>query len=147
MVDRSCIGRILPPHTADVEPGRLRFFAKAVGETRPEYVDEEAARAAGLPGLLALPTYALCLDLDVPDAFAWLRDLGVDLPRVLHGAQSFRYFAPIHAGDRLTFAARIEDVYEKRGGALTFIVKETDVTNQDGVKVAEMRATIIVRGG
>jgi hypothetical protein len=146
MIDRSCIGRILTPHTAGVEASRLRFFAKAIGETRPEYVDEEAARAAGHPALPAPPTYPLCLDLDVPDPFAWLRDLGVELPRVLHGAQSFRYFAPIRAGDRLTFASRIEDVYEKRGGALTFIVKETGVTNQDGVKVAEMRATIVVRG-
>ena len=85
--------------------------------------------------------------MDVPDPFAWLRDLGVDLARVLHAAQDFRYFTPVHNGDRLTFTSRIENVFRKRKGGLTFIVKETDVTNQHGARVAEVRATIVVRGG
>lgn len=147
MIDASFIGRTFAPHSADVEAGRLRLFAKATGETRPEYVDDAAARAAGHPALPAPPTYAVCLDLEVPDPFAWFRELGIDLGRVLHAAEGFRYFAPVHAGDRLTFASRIGNVYQKRDGALTFLVKETDVTNQHGVRVAELRATIVVRGG
>ena len=83
--------------------------------------------------------------MDVPDPFLWFRELGIDLARVLHGAQAFRYFAPVYAGDRLTFASRIEDVFRKQRGALTFIVKATDVTNQTGVRVVEVRSTIVVR--
>ncbi len=147
MVDATCIGRTFAPHSADVEAGRLRLFAKATGETRPEYLDDAAARAAGHPALPAPPTYAACLYLDVPDPFAWLRDLGIDLARVLHAAQDFRYFAPIHAGDRLTFDSRIANVFHKKNGALTFIVKVTDVTNQHAASVAELRATLVVRGG
>jgi acyl dehydratase len=146
MVDTTDIGRTFPRHSADVESGRLRLFAKATGETRPEYIDEDAARAAGHPSLPAPPTFVACLNLEVPDPFAWLRELGIDLPRVLHAAQGFRYFAPIHAGDRITYASRIGNVYRKKGGALTFVVKETDVTNQHGVRVVEMRSTIVVRG-
>jgi acyl dehydratase len=146
MIDRSFIGRAIRPHTADVEAGRLRLFAKATGETRPEYVDEEAARAAGHPGLPAPPTFAVCLYLEVPDPFAWFREMGIDVANVLHAAQSFKYFAPIHAGDRLTFASRIGNVFQKRDGALTFIVKDTDVTNQRGVRVVELRSTLVVRG-
>jgi acyl dehydratase len=146
MVDRTHIGSTLPPHSAEVEAGRLRLFAKATGETRAEYIDDAAARAAGHPSLPAPPTYALCLDFDVPDPYAWFAEFGIDIARVLHGSQSFRYFAPIYAGDRLTFASRIEDVFLKRGGALTFVIKETDVTNQHGVRVAELRATIVIRG-
>jgi acyl dehydratase len=147
MVDRTHIGRTLPQHSATVEAGRLRLFAKATGETRPEYVDEAAARAAGHPGLPAPPTFALCLDFEVKDPYAWFADFGIDIARVLHGSQSFRHFAPIYAGDRLTFASRIEDVFQKRRGALTFVIKETDVTNQHGVRVAALRATIVIKGG
>jgi len=146
-VKSTIVGRAFPSHSADVEAGRLRLFAKATGETRPEYVDPDAARAAGHPSLPAPPTFAICVDLEVPDPFAWLRELGIDLRRVLHAAQGFRYFAPIYAGDRLTFAARIDDAFHKKGGALTFIVKTTDVTNQAGTRVAELRSTIAVRGG
>ncbi len=145
MVDRSHIGRTLPVHSADVEAGRLRLFAKAIGETRAEYIDEAAALAAGYPGLPAPPTFTLCLDLEVPDPFQWLADLDVEIAKILHGAERFRYFAPVYAGDRLTYSSRIADVLHKRNGALTFIIKVTDVTNQDGVQVAELRATIVVR--
>ena len=145
MIDDTLVGRTFPLHSADVEAGRLRLFAKATGETRPEYRDEAAARAAGHRSLLAPPTYPACLYMDVPDPFAWLGELGIDVAYVLHGSQAFRYFEPVHAGDRLTFASRIEDVFRKKAGALTFIIKVTEVTNQSGQRVAEVRATIVVR--
>lgn len=47
---------MIPPHSADVEAGRLRLFARATGETRPEYLDDDAARAAGYRALPAPPT-------------------------------------------------------------------------------------------
>ena len=103
------------------------------------------ARAAGHRSLLAPPTFPACLCMDVPDPFAWLRDLGIDVAYVLHGAQAFRFFESVHAGDRLTFASRVEDVFRKKSGALTFIVTATDVTNQTGLRVAEVRSTIVVR--
>jgi acyl dehydratase len=147
MVDTTAIGRTFAPHTACVDAERLRLFAKATGETRAEYVDEAAARTAGYPSLPAPPTYTACLSLDEVDPFSWLRELGIDIRQVLHGAQAFRYFAPIHAGDRLTFASRVANVLQKKSGSRTFVVKLTDVTNQHGVRVAEMRTTIAVRGG
>jgi acyl dehydratase len=143
--DDALIGYAFHPHSADVEAGRLRLFAKATGETRPEFCDVAAARVAGHPALPAPPTYAACLYMDVPDPFHWFRDLGIDLAHVLHGSQGFRYFAPVYAGDRLTFTSRIDDVFRKRRGALTFIVKTTDVTNQSGARVLEVRSTIVVR--
>jgi acyl dehydratase len=145
VVDRSHIGRVIRPHTATVEAGRLRLFAKATGETRPEYIDEDAARAAGFPGLPVPPTFVLALDMELPDPFEWLTSLGADLKQVLHGGERFRYFAPIQVGDRLTYSSRIADVVHKAGGKLTFVVKETVVTNQNGVKVAEMRGNVIVK--
>ncbi len=144
MVDTVHIGRAIEPHSADVEAGRLRLFAKATGETRPEYLDEAAARAAGHPGLPAPPTFVLCLDLEMADPFKWIRDIGVDIRRVLHGGERFHYFAPVYAGDRLTFRSRVADILQKKSSAKTFVVKETEVTNQHGRKVAEMRATIVV---
>lgn len=147
MVDATCIGRAFAPHSADVEAGRLRLFAEAIGETRPAYLDEEAARAAGHRSLPAPPTYVACLYFEMPDPFSWMREIDIDLARVLHAAQGFRYFEQVHAGDRLTFASRIGNCYAKKSGTLTFVVKLTDVTNQHGVRVAEARATLVVRSG
>ncbi len=147
MIDKRHIGKEIEPHTADVEAGRLRLFAKATGETRPEYIDEAAAHAAGHPALPAPPTFVLCADLDIPDPFKWIADMGVDIARVLHGGERFRYFAPVYAGDRLTIRSRVADILQKKSSGKAFVIKETEVTNQHGVKVAEMRATIVVRAG
>ena len=49
------------------------------------------------------------------------------------------------AGDELTATCRITDIYEKKGGLLGFIVRESTVTNQDGEKVATMRNTVVVQ--
>ena len=145
MIDASHIGRVIAPHSADVEAGRLRLFAKATGETRAEYLADEAARTAGHRALPAPPTFVLCLDLEMPDPFKWMTDLGIEIAQVLHGGERFRYFAPVYAGDRLTFSSRIADILQKKSSKKAFVVKETDVTNEHGVKVAEMRATIVVR--
>src|SRR3546814_13237942 len=56
MIDTKWIGHRFPAIRWEVEKGRLRFFAKAIGETRPEFIDEAAAKAAGHPSLLASPT-------------------------------------------------------------------------------------------
>ena len=123
MVDVTSIGRTFAPHTADVEADRLRLFAQATGETRPEYLDAAAACAAGHRSLPAPPTYTACLSMDEADPFSWMREIGIDIAQVLHAAQAFRYFAPIHAGDRLTFAARVANVVRKRNGSQAFVVK------------------------
>lgn len=145
MIDKAHIGREFPAHSVAVEAGRLRFFAKATGQTDPVYLDDAAARDAGYRGLPVPPTFLFSLEVEQPDPFAWFQSIGLDLAKVLHGEQLFVYHAPACAGDVLTFASRITDVYDKKGGVLDFVVKETRVTNQDGVHVADLRATIVQR--
>jgi acyl dehydratase len=52
-----------------------------------------------------------------------------------------------YAGDRLDFEQRIADIYDKKNGALEFVVRETRVTNQHGALVAELRGVTVVRNG
>ena len=145
MIDRAHIGRELPSHTAVVEAGRLRFFAKATGEDRPEYLDEAAALAAGHRGLPAPPSFLFTLANEAADATAWIGLLGMDLARILHGEQSFTYRRDVCAGDVLTFHPRITDIYDKKGGALEFVVRATRVTDQAGAVVAELQSVLVQR--
>ena len=55
--------------------------------------------------------------------------------------------ATVHLADVDGPAARVANVLQKKNGSRTFIVKVTDITNQHDVRVAEMRSTIVVRGG
>jgi acyl dehydratase len=114
VIARSHIGHALPAFTVPVEAGRLRFFAKATGQTDPVYVDEAAARDAGHPGLPVPPTFFFCLEMDAPDPAVMRNLLGIDYRRILHGEQQFRYHAMAHAGDRLRFEPRIADTSTTR---------------------------------
>ncbi len=147
MLDRQYIGHTMPKFSATVEKGRLRFFAKAIGETDPVYTDEAAAQAAGHPGLPVPPTFFFCLEMESPDPAAIRNLLGLDYRRVLHGEQGFTYHRMAYAGDVLSFEQRIEDIYDKKGGALDFVLRKTRVTNQRGEHVADLRTVTVQRNG
>lgn len=146
MVDQSAVGREFTPVTARVEPGRLRFFLDTLGEGNPLYRDENAARAAGFSARPVPPTYLFCLEMmDATEPFEFLTALNIDLARVLHGEQRFDYYAPVVVGDTLTFKPKVTGVTDKKGGAMTLVVVETRVTNQDGVHVADTSRTVVIR--
>lgn len=146
MIDRKFVGTKTPPHSVEVEKGRLVFFAKAIGEDNPVFRDEQAAKAAGFRSIPAPPTFLFCLNMmDQPDPFARYKEMGIDLGKVLHGEQSFKYYEPVCAGDKITFVGTISDIYVKKGGALEFIITDTTATNQKGALVAELRGVTVVR--
>lgn len=149
MIDPTYIGFQLPGHTQIVEKGRLRFFAKAIGETDPVYLDEGAARAAGWPSLPVPPTFLICLDMGRDDPYDYIDTLGIELGKVLHGEQRFDYYGMAFAGDRLTFDSRITDIYQKKAGAMEFVVRDTAVFRETGEsdpeKLADLRSIIIIR--
>ena len=147
MIDRRHIGHELPPFQVDVEKGRLRFFAKATGQDDPVYTDEDSARAAGHPGLPVPPTFFFCLEMESPNPAAVRELLGIDYRRLLHGEQGFTYHRMAYAGDTLSFQQRIEDIYDKKNGALEFVVRKTSVTNQRGEPVADLRCVSVIRNG
>lgn len=147
MLDKNLIGHEFPSFTAEVEKGRLKFFAKAIGETDPIYTDEAAALAAGYRALPAPPTFTMVLDMEGDEFLPFLDLLNMDIARILHGSQSFEYFGPICAGDSITVTGRIADMFEKKGGALEFVVMEYTYTNQHGELVVRASSTLVHRNG
>lgn len=147
MIDKRHIGHALPSFQVEVEKGRLRFFAKATGQTDAVYVDEAAARAAGHPSLPVPPTFLFCLEMESPNPAAMRELLGIDYRRILHGEQGFTFHRMAHAGDTLTFRPQVADIYDKKGGALEFVVRKTTVHNQRDELVAELRCVTVIRNG
>lgn len=147
MIDKQYIGHTQPAFSVPVDASRLRLFAKATGQTDPVYLDESAARDAGHPALPVPPTFLFCLEMESPDPAAVRNLLGLDYRRLLHGEQRFVYHHMAYAGDTLTFEQRIEDIYDKKGGALEFVVRGTRVSNQRGEHVADLRSVTVMRNG
>jgi len=142
MIDKKHIGMKLPVYKATAETGQLRFFAKSIGETNPIYIDESAARDAGHPGLPLPPTFLFSLEFQIPSN-AWRDELGIVTSRILHGEETFKYHRMAYAGDTLQFETRIADIYDKKNGALSFVVRESRVTNQRGEHIADLRSVLV----
>jgi hypothetical protein len=146
MIDRAHIGRVWPPFVTEVEKGRLRLLAKAIGETRPVHTDEVAAHAAGHRSILGPPTLPYCLLADSPVAQGYVADVGIPMARMLHGEVRLEYFADICAGDRVRVTRRLVGIEEKRGGTLELVRFECELHDDaDGRLLARVHQVMVVR--
>ena len=145
MIEKRFIGHTIPAFNVAVEAGRLRFYARATGQTDQIYTDEVAARAAGHSALPVPLTFLFCLEMESPNPAAIRELLGIDYRRLLHGEQSFTYHSMAYAGDTLRFEQRIDDIYDRKAGSLEFVVRVTRVSNQRGEAVADLRCVSVLR--
>jgi acyl dehydratase len=145
MIDKKWIGHQLPPSELLIERGRLQFFARSIGETDPIYTDLAAARAAGYPDLPAPPTFVFAAELESGAVTSLLETLELPIQKILHGEQGFTYLKPVCAGERVTVRSKIADIYEKKGGALEFVLKSSEARNSSGELVAELRSLLVCR--
>lgn len=145
MIDKKYIGHQFSPFTTTVEKGRLRFFAKAIGENDPIYSNENAAIAAGHPNIIAPPTFVFSLKLDGDDPLPILGLLNLDISKILHGSQSFEYFSPLYAGDTVAINTKIANIFDKKNGALEFIEMESSYKRDDQVLIAKTIDTLVYR--
>src|SRR6185295_10089993 len=146
MIDRAHIGRTWDPWEVDVEKGRLKLLAKAIGETRPIYTDERAAQAAGYRSILGPPTLPYCLLTDSPIGQQYLSDIGIPTERMLLAEVEITCHGLICAGDRIRVTRRVADILVKKGGALELVVFECEFTNcADGRLVATTRNLMAVK--
>ncbi|MDP6657686.1 MAG: MaoC family dehydratase N-terminal domain-containing protein [Nitrospinaceae bacterium] len=141
------LGKEYPSFTVEVEKGRLRFFADAVGEEDALYREESAAQDSGYKSLPVSLTFPFTITMDAGQSFNVLEDMSIPTEKAIHGEQGFVYHKPICAGDVISGTQKVLDIYEKKGGALLFIVTETSLTNQRKESVCDLQSTIVIRNG
>ena len=138
------VGKEYPPYAVTVERGRIKDFARAIGDLNPCYLDDEVGRASPWGDVIAPPTFPISFRDESGDL---LRDIGTDVSRLLHGEQEFDLHRPIRAGETLLCRPKITDIYEKSGksGPMAFVVRETYVTDQANELVATLRGVTVIR--
>lgn len=153
LFDRSTKGHALPTVSVDVERGKIRFFANALGETDPVYSDIAAAQAAGYPDLPAPPSFFMAIEALADEERARLAQpslitlLKCDFRRLLHGDESYAYHGLIFAGDTLQLDTRIIDFYEKKGGLMEFVTIESTVSHTARGTLITATRTLLHRFG
>ncbi|KPF62259.1 hypothetical protein IP79_12840 [Porphyrobacter sp. AAP60] len=153
LFDRSTKGLALPTVSVEVERGRIRFFAKALGESDPIHSDIAAAHAAGYPDLPAPPSFFMAIEAMADEERARLGQpslvalLKCDFRRLLHGDESYAYHGLVFAGDALQLDTRIIDFYEKKGGLMEFVTIESSVSHAERGTLITATRTLLHRLG
>ena len=141
--DTSWIGKEFDRYSYEVTREDITEFAASVGETDPLYGDEVYAKSTPYGGIVAPATFCIVFRSNAP-----LPDLKLSYgARVFDGGKECVFHAPIRPGDTITGVDRIAEVYEKTGrsGNMIFVIRESELTNQHGDKVAIMRQIMIQR--
>jgi acyl dehydratase len=122
------VGQAGESRTATVERGAIQRFAEAIGDGNPAYPD------------LAPPTFLRSVGVAIPT----LPD-GDSIPRVLDGGSEWAFGTPVRPGDEITFSTILQDLTERDGrlGAMVIATYLTTFVNQDGIRAATQRNTVI----
>ena len=120
-------------------------YAAIIGETYPLYIDEEAAKAAGLRGIMAPPAFTASLTIGMNRPDIGLEGVGSSVL----ATEAVHRIAPIYAGETLDAAVHLKSVYSKTGrsGSMVFVVWAIDFTNQEGESVETIEKSYVYKGG
>lgn len=148
-LDKSFIDKPFAPFTFEVDKSKIRELAQALGDDNPIFVDDEAARAAGLPGIVAPPTFPTLFKMwGEGGSSTHIKTIGGDVLKLLHGEEEYEYHGLIRPGDVITGQTRVVSIEEKKGRSsnLDIVKLQTNYHNQHDELVAVGRTTIVLRG-
>lgn len=148
MADASKVGMEFAPIVWEVERGKIREFALAIGDTNPIYHDREEARKAGYRDCPAPPTFLTVPMLWSGSMPVMIDALKINFFMVLHGEEEYEYYQDIYPGDVITGTPRVtkmEEKTSKSGSKMDMISVEVVYTNQKNERVARSRSLLVER--
>ena len=150
---KACIGREAH-YPAREELGRasIRYFALAMGDDNPLYVDDAYAQEAGHASLIAPPTL-ICETCQyahrAPDADGYIGHewhLPVPGSRMIRAGNDYEFMRAVLPSDRISVTWKLENIVERRssrGGTQLFVDALATYRDADGAIVATNRETIV----
>ncbi len=135
-IDRSRVGAEYRSPAVEVTAEAIAAYADATLATLPAYRRGAAS--------VAPPVFAIVPAWPAVAAALADRSLGIDLGRVVHGAQRMRFHRPIRPGDVLTTVGRLASV-EERGANEVFVVA-LSTADAAGAPVCDQEVVAVSRG-
>ncbi|MEQ8346850.1 MAG: MaoC family dehydratase N-terminal domain-containing protein [Sneathiellaceae bacterium] len=150
---RAWIGReVHYPAREELGRASIRYFALALDDGNPLYLDDGYARSVGHPSLIAPPTF-VCETCQYahrqPDADGYLGhawDLPLQNCRMIRAGNEYEFRRPVLPVDRISVTWTLEDIVERnasRGGTQLFVTSTARYFDADGEMLALNRETLV----
>jgi len=148
-MNHETIGKTYPPVVYEVGREKIQEYARATLQDNPLYSEPEFAALSKYGTIVAPPSFVAVYCGEMFNQLFSDEDLGIDLPRIVHGEQEFKFRKVVRSGDIITSVAKIVDVFSKQsdsGVTHEFGVLKSESKNQHGQMVCEGIWTVIQRG-
>ncbi|TAM73006.1 MaoC family dehydratase N-terminal domain-containing protein [Mycobacterium sp.] len=129
------------PDYFEVGREKIREFALAIKDDHPAHFGEHESTAAGYPAMVAPLTFLAIAGRRVQLEIFTKFSIPINIARVIHRDQKFKFHRPILAHDRLYFDTYLDSVIESHGTVLAEI--RSEVTDADGNPVVTSVVTML----
>lgn len=140
------------PAREELSRASIRYFALALGDDNPLYVDDEHARQAGFPSVIAPPTL-VCETCQYahrpPDEHGYIGhawNLPIKGCRTIRAGNDYEFFRPVLPDDRISATWTLESIEERpssRGGTQLYVVSVARYRDAAGAIVAINRDIVV----
>lgn len=142
-LSKDIVGRKLDSYKFTVERGKVKEFCKAIGETNPIYLDPAEAKKAGFEDTPIPPTFQTTFMFwGYPKIWDDMKDMGIDISRLLHMKEEYRYLKPVYPGTTVSAAGEVVDV---KTGKMDMVTFKTTYTDEKGQPCIEAEMAIVIR--
>lgn len=140
------------PAREEIGRASIRYFALAMGDDNPLYVDDAHAQAAGHPSLIAPPTL-ICETCQYahrpPDADGYIGHawrLPIVGCRMIRAGNDYEFVRPVLPTDRVSVVWTLEEIVERpssRGGTQLFVTSVARYRDAAGELLAVNRDIVV----
>lgn len=129
------------PDYFEVGRQKIQEFATAVKDSHPTHFSEADAEAAGYDAVVASLTFLAVAGRRVQLEIFTKFDIPINIARVFHRDQKFKYHRALVSGDKLFFDTYLDSVLESHGTVIAEI--RTEITDAGGEPLITSVVTMI----
>ena len=139
------IGKSYKPISLIIEEEDVVSFSEATKQEDEIFFNKIVAQNEGFPNIVCPPTYLISIGMKKNILNKCLKDLGINLEKIIHAGQEFNYSDLVFAQDKISMKTVLKNAYQKNEGRLMFFVYESRFYNQNKVEVCVMNNTLLMR--
>jgi len=141
-LSKEIVGKKLDQYSYTVERGKIREFCLALGETDPVYFDVAEAKKAGYEDIPAPMTFTTVIQFwGYPKIWQDMQALGIDITKLLHMKEEYKYLKTIYPGKYFAQA----EIIDVKTGKMNMVTFKTVYQNDKNEPVIEAEMAIVIR--
>lgn len=143
MLDMNALGKEYDSFTFIIEKCKIKELCQAIGETNPIFFNKDEAIKQGYKDTPAPLTFPTVINFwGYPEIWNRMKEIGVDVKKLLHVSEDYEYFSPIYPGDVIIGTLKVDSL--RSGGAMDVVTfMSTYKRNNEVVLIAKMKIVVM----